>query len=54
MNAEVSLGTVTSIDEAIIWLGFTYLNTRIRKNPLAYGAQIQQVKDEASTRNFIE
>jgi replicative superfamily II helicase len=34
MCAEVSLGTVTSIDDAVKWLQYTYLYVRMRKNPL--------------------
>ncbi|CAG8568952.1 618_t:CDS:10 [Ambispora leptoticha] len=37
LNAEISLGTVTSVDEAIAWLGYTYLFVRMKKNPLVYG-----------------
>lgn len=31
------LGTVTNIREASIWLSYTYLYTRMKKNPLVYG-----------------
>jgi antiviral helicase SLH1 len=37
LNAEISLGTVTNVDEGVQWLGYTYLYVRMRKNPLAYG-----------------
>jgi antiviral helicase SLH1 len=37
LNAEISLGTVTSIPEAITWLGYSYMFVRMRKNPMAYG-----------------
>jgi replicative superfamily II helicase len=37
LNAEIVLGTVTNVREAVAWLSYTYLNTRIRRNPLAYG-----------------
>lgn len=37
LNAEIVLGTVTNIREAIIWLSYTYLHIRMMKNPLAYG-----------------
>lgn len=46
MNAEISLGTVTNIDEAVAWLGYTYLYVRMRKNPLLYGMDhIQAAED---------
>ncbi|KAL0984962.1 hypothetical protein UPYG_G00151150 [Umbra pygmaea] len=37
LNAEVSLGTVTNVEEAVKWLSYTYLYIRMRANPLAYG-----------------
>ncbi|KAI8873078.1 Sec63-domain-containing protein [Ramicandelaber brevisporus] len=37
LNAEVCLGTVTNVDEAVQWLGYTYLFVRMRRNPLMYG-----------------
>ncbi|XP_026331439.1 activating signal cointegrator 1 complex subunit 3 [Hyposmocoma kahamanoa] len=37
LNAEVALGTVTNIDEAVEWLSYTYLFVRMRINPQVYG-----------------
>lgn len=37
MNAEIIAGTVTNIREAIIWIQYTYMYIRMRKNPLVYG-----------------
>ena len=37
LNAEVTLGTVTNVREGAQWLGYSYLHTRMEKNPLAYG-----------------
>ncbi|XP_060726018.1 activating signal cointegrator 1 complex subunit 3 isoform X1 [Tachysurus vachellii] len=37
LNAEVALGTVTNVEEAIKWLSYTYLYVRMRANPLVYG-----------------
>jgi antiviral helicase SLH1 len=37
LNAEISLGTVSSVNDAVKWLGYTYLFVRARKNPMAYG-----------------
>jgi activating signal cointegrator complex subunit 3 len=36
LNAEVVLGTVTTVAEGASWLGYTFLHVRARKNPLAY------------------
>eukprot|EP00850_Spirogloea_muscicola_P003370 SM000013S26539 [mRNA] locus=s13:882491:898189:- [translate_table: standard] len=37
LNAEIVLGTVTSVKEASTWLSYTYLFKRMQSNPLAYG-----------------
>ena len=37
LNAELVLGTVCSVKEGAQWLGYSYLHTRMEKNPLAYG-----------------
>ncbi|CAG8485235.1 8101_t:CDS:10 [Diversispora eburnea] len=37
LNAEISLGTVSSIDEGVSWLGYTYLFVRMKKEPFVYG-----------------
>jgi len=52
LNAEVSLGTIANVPEAIQWLGYTYLfskysevqvsnkahtTVRMRKEPFIYG-----------------
>lgn len=38
LNAEISLGTVANVTEAVQWIGYTYLYVRMRKNPMVYGA----------------
>lgn len=44
LNAEISLGTVTSLEEALNWLNDTYLNIRMRVNPLAYGIPVKRLQ----------
>lgn len=46
LNAEITLGSVTNVDEAVQWLSYTYLFIRMRKNPLVYGISIDQVHDD--------
>ena len=46
LNAEISLGTVTNVQEAVQWLSYTYLYVRMRKNPLVYGMKYQELKDD--------
>lgn len=44
LNAEVTLGTVTNVREGAQWLGYSYLHTRMEKNPLAYGLTWDDVR----------
>ncbi|CAJ0834499.1 14079_t:CDS:10, partial [Entrophospora sp. SA101] len=46
LNAEISLGTVTNIDEGVRWLGFTYLFVRMKKNPLVYGMNYEEAFED--------
>ena len=43
LNAEIALGTVTSVKEAVTWLSYTYLHVRMMRNPLAYGIPFEQM-----------
>jgi activating signal cointegrator complex subunit 3 len=42
LNAEISSGTVTNLNEAVEWMSYTYLYVRMLRNPLAYGITHQQ------------
>jgi replicative superfamily II helicase len=46
LNAEISLGTVTSLDEAIRWLSYTYLYVRMLKNPFHYGLDWDELQKD--------
>ncbi|KAJ3116474.1 hypothetical protein HDU96_009559 [Phlyctochytrium bullatum] len=46
LNAEISLGTVTNLEEAIKWIRYTYLFVRMRKNPFHYGLDWDVLKDD--------
>nr|CDS26056.1 Activating signal cointegrator 1 complex subunit [Hymenolepis microstoma] len=37
LNAEIALGTVTNVSEAVTWLSYTFLFVRLTKSPLHYG-----------------
>ncbi|CAG0885534.1 unnamed protein product [Cyprideis torosa] len=52
LNAEISLGTVTSIDEAVEWLSYTYLFVRMRKNPHHYGIPLDAHREDPHLINF--
>lgn len=38
LNAEIALGTVTTVQEGVQWLGYTYLYVRMMRSPQRYGA----------------
>lgn len=48
MNAEIALGTVTSIPEAVQWIGYSYLFVRMRRNPMAYGIDWAEFQNDPS------
>ncbi|KAL2023073.1 hypothetical protein VTK56DRAFT_3983 [Thermocarpiscus australiensis] len=39
LNAEIALGTVNSISDAVKWIGYSYLFVRMKRNPMAYGIE---------------
>lgn len=45
LNAEISIGTVTSVEEGVRWLSYTYLNVRMRKNPFNYGMDRKDIQE---------
>ena len=47
LNAEIALGTVTSISEAVQWVGYSYLFVRMQRNPLAYGINWAEIRDDS-------
>lgn len=46
LNAEISLGTVTNVPEAVQWLGYSYLFVRMQKSPLNYGIEWAEIRDD--------
>lgn len=46
LNAEIALGTVTSIPEAVRWVGYSYLFVRMQRNPLTYGIDWAEQRDD--------
>jgi activating signal cointegrator complex subunit 3 len=43
LNAEIVNGTINNINEAAIWLSYTFLFIRMCKNPLPYGMTFEDV-----------
>ncbi|KAL8728195.1 MAG: hypothetical protein Q9181_005432 [Wetmoreana brouardii] len=46
LNAEIALGTVTSIPEAVQWLGYSYLFVRMKQSPYVYGIDWAEFRDD--------
>jgi antiviral helicase SLH1 len=46
LNAEISLGTVTSVPEAVQWVGYSYLFVRMQRSPLTYGIDWAEIRDD--------
>ncbi|OLY81608.1 putative helicase mug81 [Smittium mucronatum] len=51
LNAEIVLGSISSIDEAVSWLGYTFMFVRMRKNPIAYG--VNDIPESTSDDPFL-
>ncbi|WVQ84529.1 hypothetical protein IAT38_006683 [Cryptococcus sp. DSM 104549] len=51
LNAEISLGTITNVHEAIQWLSYTYLFVRMKRNPFIYGMPHDVIKDDPQLGN---
>lgn len=46
LNAEISRGTVTTVDEGVQWLGYTYMMVRMRQNPFSYGVEWRELEED--------
>ncbi|VDN01570.1 unnamed protein product [Thelazia callipaeda] len=46
LNAEIVLGTINNVSDAMNWLGYTYLYVRMIKAPGLYGISPEQMKSD--------
>lgn len=46
LNAEIVLGTVSNIKDAVNWLGYTYLFIRMLRNPKLYGISEDEIAED--------
>ncbi|KAI5826558.1 Sec63-domain-containing protein [Schizophyllum commune Tattone D] len=51
LNAEIALGTVANVRDAVQWMGYTYLHVRMQKNPFVYGIPGDVLADDPSLSN---
>ena len=52
MVVKVVLGTVTTVDEAVTWLSYTYFFVRAMRNPLVYGIPFDQRETDPQLHEF--
>jgi len=45
INAEIAIGNIHNIAEAVSWLKLTYFSIRLRKNPYAYNLMLKEIKN---------
>lgn len=46
INAEVVLGNITNIKDAVNWMTYTYLYIRMLKNPVLYGISLSEIEND--------
>ncbi|PWA00513.1 hypothetical protein BB558_003420 [Smittium angustum] len=46
MNAEIALGSIQSRQDAVKWLGYSYLYVRMLRSPVLYGCSVEEVKSD--------
>ncbi|XP_049856999.1 putative U5 small nuclear ribonucleoprotein 200 kDa helicase [Schistocerca gregaria] len=46
LNAEIVLGTIQNVKDAVTWLGYTYLYIRLLRAPTLYGISHDTVKED--------
>lgn len=51
LNAEIVLGTVQNVKDAVTWLGYTYLYIRMMRQPTLYGISYDQLKEDELLEN---
>ncbi|KYB27053.1 activating signal cointegrator 1 complex subunit 3 [Tribolium castaneum] len=54
LNAEIVLGTVSNLKEAMEWLTNTFVYCRIKKNPLVYGLTFTEIWEPEKLFQYLE
>jgi pre-mRNA-splicing helicase BRR2 len=54
LNAEIVLGTIRTRDEAVEWLGYTYLYVRMLRSPGLYGVGADYADDVALEQKRVD
>ncbi|KAI4463430.1 sec63 domain-containing [Holotrichia oblita] len=53
LNAEIVLGSISNIQEAVEWMTFTYLYRRMRMNPQVYSLQYADLEEDPDLRGAM-
>mmetsp|Transcript_31860 Transcript_31860/g.64474 ORF Transcript_31860/g.64474 Transcript_31860/m.64474 type:complete len:2298 (+) Transcript_31860:111-7004(+) len=51
LNAEIVLGTIQTVSEAVEWLSYTFLYVRMLKNPNLYGISDKAAKEDPTLKH---
>ena len=51
LNAEIVAETITTIDDAVEWISYTYLFIRMKRNPLVYGLSYDDIQKDPQLIN---
>lgn len=52
LNAEIVLGTVQNVKDAVTWLGYTYLYIRMHRQPTLYGVSYDKLEEDPLLESF--
>lgn len=50
LNAELVLGTIQNVKEAVAWLGYSYLFIRMLRQPGLYGIKVREIMSLSSNK----
>ncbi|CAO1443370.1 unnamed protein product [Diamesa tonsa] len=52
LNAEIVLGTIQNVKDAVTWLGYSYLYIRMLRQPTLYGVSFDKLKEDPLLENY--
>uniref|UniRef100_A0A5K3FBK7 Helicase ATP-binding domain-containing protein n=1 Tax=Mesocestoides corti TaxID=53468 RepID=A0A5K3FBK7_MESCO len=53
LNAEIALGTVSNLNDAVTWLTYTYLFVRLTRSPMHYGITPPMLENDPDLTHFL-
>lgn len=52
LNAEIVLGTIQNVRDAVVWIGYTYLYIRMLRQPTLYGISFDRIKEDPRLEQY--